>query len=107
VLSARCSENQDPVPSNQNPEPSFKIFGSNNKISIFVTRRFISLHLKTIENKILSKKPYNKPEVSKIILDNSISLVMMTVTPIDPPPRGDASKGSEPFASPFGDKPFG
>jgi hypothetical protein len=66
------------------------------------------LHLKTIENKISSRKTYNKPEVSKVILDNSISLVMMTVeTPGNPKPRGDASKSSEPFASPFGDKPFG
>lgn len=95
-----------PVPSTQHPEPSFKIFGSNNKISIFVNCRIISLHLKTIERKISSKKAYNKPEVSKVILDNSISLVMMTTTPIDPPPRADGSKGSEPFASPFGDKPF-
>jgi hypothetical protein len=65
------------------------------------------LHLKTIENKISSKKPYNKPEVSRIILDNSISLVMMTTIPPNPPPRGGGSKGGDPFASPFGDKPFG
>jgi hypothetical protein len=64
--------------------------------------------LKTTEYKISHKKPYNKPEVSKVILDNSISLVMMTAeTPGNPKPRGDGSKGTDPFASPFGDKPFG
>lgn len=64
------------------------------------------MHLKTIARNIITKKPYNKPEVSEVILDNSISLVMMTVTPPNPPPRG-GSKGSDSFASPFGDKPFG
>lgn len=58
----------------------------------------------------MSKKIYNKPEVTRIVLDNSISLVMMTYTvPTDPDPRGGGSKGSgsdSPFASPFGDKPF-
>jgi hypothetical protein len=54
------------------------------------------------------KKQYIKPEIIRVKLDNSISLVMMT-TPINPPPRG-GSKGnnsSDPFASPFGNKPFG
>ena len=52
------------------------------------------------------KKKYIPPVVEKIILDNSISLVMMTPNP--PPPRGGTgSKGNDtPFASPFGDKPF-
>jgi hypothetical protein len=63
--------------------------------------------LKNSEKKISSKKLYKKPEVSRIILDNSISLVMMTVMPPNPPPRSDGSKGTDPFASPFGDKPFG
>jgi hypothetical protein len=52
-------------------------------------------------------KEYKKPIVSKIDLDNSISIVMQTVTPPNPPPRtGDGGKGSSPFASPFSDKPF-
>lgn len=54
------------------------------------------------------KNKYIRPEVRKIFIDNTISLVMMTTTPGNPPgPRGDSSKESEPFASPFGDKPFG
>ncbi|HUX57564.1 MAG TPA: hypothetical protein VMV77_11360 [Bacteroidales bacterium] len=58
-------------------------------------------------NKISSKKSYIKPEVTRVILDNSISLVMMTDMPPNPVPRGDGSKSADPFASPFGDKPFG
>jgi hypothetical protein len=51
------------------------------------------------------KKGYTKPEILIISLDNSISLVMMSVP--NPPPRGGGSKGSDkPFQSPFGDKPF-
>jgi hypothetical protein len=64
--------------------------------------------LRTIKKKILSKKPYLRPVVEKVVLDNSISLVMMTTPPIDPPPRSGGSKGTDtPFQSPFGDKPFG
>jgi hypothetical protein len=65
--------------------------------------------LKTIEYTILYRKQYSKPEVVRIVLDNSISLVMMS-GPIDPPPPplGGSKKGNnEPFQSPFGDKPFG
>jgi len=63
--------------------------------------------LKTIEQKTLSGKTYIKPEIIRISLDNSISLVMMTDIPVNPPPRGSGSKGADtPFASPFGDKPF-
>lgn len=65
------------------------------------------MQLKTIDQKILSKKSYTRPKVSRIVLDNSISLVMMS-GPIDPPPLGTDKKGTnEPFQSPFGDKPFG
>jgi hypothetical protein len=53
-----------------------------------------------------AKKRYIKPEITLIKLDNSISLVMMTVTPPNPPPRGGGGKGGS-FQSPFGDKPFG
>ena len=65
------------------------------------------MFLKTINQKILFKKTYLKPEITRINLDNSISLAMMS-GPIDPPPppMGSDKKGSEPFASPFGDKPF-
>jgi len=63
--------------------------------------------LKTTDQKILTKKPYCKPEITRVILDNSISLVMMT-TPVNPDPRGGGSKGAdESFQSPFGDRPFG
>jgi hypothetical protein len=63
--------------------------------------------LKNKEKKILSGKTYTKPLVSRVILDNSISLVMMTTIPPNPDPRGGGSKGNDtPFQSPFGDKPF-
>jgi hypothetical protein len=53
------------------------------------------------------RKKYKKPVITRVEIDKSISLVMMT-GPVNPPPRtGGGSKGSEtPFASPFGDKPF-
>lgn len=58
---------------------------------------------------MINKKQYIKPEITRVALDNSISLVMMTDIPPNPDPdtRGGGSKGSEPFQSPFGDKPFG
>jgi hypothetical protein len=53
------------------------------------------------------KKKYNKPEVTRIELDQSVTLMMQSA-PHDPPPVGGGKKGtSEPFQSPFGDKPFG
>jgi hypothetical protein len=56
------------------------------------------------------KKEYIKPEITRIALDNSISLVMMTEGPPNPDPgggRGGSKKGTDdPFKSPFGDKPF-
>jgi len=64
--------------------------------------------LKTETLKISSRKLYKKPVINRIILDNSITLVMMTQSVPDPPPRGGGSKGAdEPFQSPFGDSPFG
>ena len=68
------------------------------------------MHLKNIHQNISSKKPYSKPEVFRIALDNSISLVMMTDIPPNPGPRSlkGGKKGNDtPFQSPFGDKPFG
>jgi hypothetical protein len=67
------------------------------------------LQLKPIEKKILSRKSYKKPEITRIFVDNSITLVMMTIIPPDPPPRGKINKYQgvdNPFKSPFGDKPF-
>jgi hypothetical protein len=64
--------------------------------------------LKTIGHTISSKKPYSRPEIHEIALDNSISLVMMTGIPPNPDPRGGTKKSTDtPFQSPFGDKPFG
>lgn len=63
------------------------------------------------------KKPYIKPEILRFDIDNTISLVMMTDIPPNPPPRGrhgGSGKGLKkgfgnedpPLKSPFGDKPF-
>jgi hypothetical protein len=53
------------------------------------------------------KRPYIKPSVERIELDNSISLVMMTTAPPPPPPRrGIGDSKNDPFQTPFGDKPF-
>lgn len=67
------------------------------------------------------KKPYIKPEIYRFDIDNTISLVMMTDIPPNPPPRGrrpgktgdhgsrrNNRKGADDpaFKSPFGDKPF-
>ncbi len=58
----------------------------------------------------MKKKRYIKPIMTRVFLDYTISLQMATPVgpPINPPPRGGGSKGSDtPFQSPFGDKPFG
>ncbi len=54
------------------------------------------------------KRKYTKPSIKRIELDNSISLIMMTDIPGNPDPRGDSKSNpkSDPFESPFGDKPF-
>jgi hypothetical protein len=52
------------------------------------------------------KRQYVRPEVIRIVLDNSISLVMMTAAPPHPPRRGAGSQPDSPFSSPFSDKPF-
>jgi len=57
---------------------------------------------------VVIKKQYIRPEITRVAIDNSISLVMMTDTTPNPPPRGGGSKGTDsPFQSPFGDKPLG
>jgi len=53
------------------------------------------------------RKKYIKPEIYRVALDNTVTLQMMSVPPIDPPPRTGGSKGNDkPFQNPFGDKPF-
>jgi hypothetical protein len=65
------------------------------------------LLLKTLNQIVPVKKTYIRPEVSRIALDFSISLVMMTDIPPNPDPTGSGSKSNNtPFQSPFGDKPF-
>jgi hypothetical protein len=57
---------------------------------------------------MMIKKRYIKPIVAKVLIDYAITLQMGT-PPVNPPPRGGGSKGnsdSQPFQSPFGDKPF-
>lgn len=55
----------------------------------------------------MNKKPYKNPTIIKVLLDNTISLVMMTTPPDNPPPLGSSNKSNNtPFASPFSDKPF-
>lgn len=53
------------------------------------------------------RSKYIRPEITRIDLDSSITLVMMTVG--NPDPRGDTRKSpsQDPFSSPFNDKPFG
>lgn len=68
----------------------------------------ITYALKTNNNNITSGKSYRKPEITRVVLDNSISLVMMTTTPPNPPPRDSGGlKGDDgAFESPFNDSPF-
>jgi hypothetical protein len=58
-----------------------------------------------------TKKSYNKPTLTLIYLDKSVSLMMIS----NPGPWNGGSKSNkksdnkgtdEPFQSPFGDKPF-
>jgi hypothetical protein len=53
------------------------------------------------------KKKYIKPEAFRIVLDNIVSMVMMS-NPVDPPPRPIVSgkRNDNPFQSPFSDRPF-
>jgi hypothetical protein len=54
------------------------------------------------------RKPYSKPEIKRIELDPTITLMMQS-PPINPMmmPTGDGSKGTDtPFSSPFDNKPF-
>jgi hypothetical protein len=54
------------------------------------------------------RKQYSKPEITRVDLDQSITL-MMASPPGNPMmmPTGDGRKGTDsPFSSPFDDKPF-
>jgi hypothetical protein len=56
----------------------------------------------------MNKKQYIKPIITKIELDYSISLQMQSSgVPHDPPPLGVERNSSEPFSTPFDEKPFG
>jgi len=55
---------------------------------------------------MLSKKKYTRPEISRILLDKSI-ILMMQSAPMPPMPMGGGGKGNDtPFTSPFDNKPF-
>ncbi len=58
---------------------------------------------------MVKRKPYCKPEITKIEIDPSFTLMALS-PPINPMmmPTGGGRKGSDsPFTSPFDDKPFG
>jgi hypothetical protein len=59
---------------------------------------------------IMKKKHYSKPDITKISLDYTISILMMSQAPgnNDPVKRTFDNKKStsNPFASPFADRPF-
>lgn len=55
------------------------------------------------------RKSYLKPEIIRINLDSSITLMMASPpgNPMMMPPMGGGGKGTDsPFTSPFDDKPF-
>ena len=56
----------------------------------------------------MKKKSYIRPRIEKITLDYSISLQMQSEQPTNPELRGGGNDtpSSDPFASPFDDKPF-
>lgn len=56
-----------------------------------------------------TRKKYSKPEVIRVELDSTISLMFYSPpnNPMMMPIMADASKGTDtPFTSPFDDKPF-
>jgi len=53
------------------------------------------------------KKPYIKPQITLIDLDQTITLMMVSNPgPWDGTPKSSPKGSDEPFKSPFGDKPF-
>jgi hypothetical protein len=94
------------MPRTGNRKPEVNLLIIVKKLFLLYKSEIISLHLKNIRQNILPKKKYHKPEVVRIVLDSSISFVMMS-PPINPDPRSGNKKGNDtPFQSPFGDKPF-
>ena len=64
------------------------------------------MELKSVKKIMSLKKKYIRPEISRILLDKSINLMMQSA-PMPPMPMGGGSKGTDgPFTSPFDDKPF-
>jgi hypothetical protein len=56
----------------------------------------------------MKKRPYIKPEVTRVDIDNLFSLQLASPMnpPMDPEIRPDGKGSGTPFASPFDDKPF-
>jgi hypothetical protein len=61
----------------------------------------------------MKKKVYIKPEIKRMELDRTISMLMMSPPKSDFPERQDGAqpgtgnpRSSDPFASPFNNKPF-
>ncbi|MBP5588903.1 MAG: hypothetical protein J6W61_02550 [Bacteroidales bacterium] len=55
---------------------------------------------------IQSKKVYKAPVVTKVAIDNSISLVMMSIVPPNPPPRPRNASPSSSNTFSNSDNPF-
>ena len=57
---------------------------------------------------MVKRKPYSKPEIKKIELDNSINLMFYSprVNPMMMTMAGGTKGTDSPFSSPFDDKPF-
>lgn len=56
----------------------------------------------------MNKRPYIKPEVVRIAIDNLFTLQAASMDPpMDPGMRPGGTKGTDtPFSSPFDDRPF-
>jgi len=55
----------------------------------------------------MKKRPYIKPEVVRVAIDNLFTLQASSmVPPMDPGMRASTKGSDTPFSSPFDDKPF-
>ena len=55
----------------------------------------------------MAKKEYKKPEINKVVIDNEISLVLMSYDDVDnPPPPPPGGPGSAAQANPFEQNSF-